>query len=130
MQVKKTCLQLIDDVFVSLPDNVFGPACQTDVVYEEGAKDVAMSALTGINGTSLHTFHIGGSEMMICRIPYLFVCFAATIFAYGQTSSGKTFTMRGVTESAVSDIYKHIDNVSFIYLCKSLLCAVTQGKSL
>jgi hypothetical protein len=33
-----------------LPDKVFGPACQTDVVYEEGAKDVAMSALTGING--------------------------------------------------------------------------------
>jgi hypothetical protein len=63
-------LQLID-AFVSLPDKVFEPACQTDVVYEEGAKDVAMSALTGINGTSLHTFHIGGSEMMIRRIPYL-----------------------------------------------------------
>ncbi|VAI54941.1 unnamed protein product [Triticum turgidum subsp. durum] len=64
-------------------DKVFGPACQTDLVYEDGAKDVAMSALTGIN---------------------------ATIFAYGQTSSGKTFTMRGVTESAVRDIYKHIEN--------------------
>ncbi|KAM0825213.1 hypothetical protein ACQ4PT_069701 [Festuca glaucescens] len=64
-------------------DKVFGPACQTDLVYEDGAKDVAMSALTGIN---------------------------ATIFAYGQTSSGKTFTMRGVTESAVSDIYRHIQN--------------------
>ncbi|KAJ1283657.1 hypothetical protein BS78_03G145200 [Paspalum vaginatum] len=64
-------------------DKVFGPDCQTDAVYEEGAKDVAMSALTGIN---------------------------ATIFAYGQTSSGKTFTMRGVTESAVSDIYRHIDS--------------------
>ncbi|KAF0917226.1 hypothetical protein E2562_017127 [Oryza meyeriana var. granulata] len=64
-------------------DKVFGPASQTNVVYEEGAKDVAMSALTGIN---------------------------ATIFAYGQTSSGKTFTMRGVTESAVNDIYRHIEN--------------------
>jgi centromeric protein E len=64
-------------------DKVFGPASQTEVVYEEGAKDVAMSALTGIN---------------------------ATIFAYGQTSSGKTFTMRGVTESAVNDIYRHIEN--------------------
>ncbi|KAM0823383.1 hypothetical protein ACQ4PT_070898 [Festuca glaucescens] len=64
-------------------DKVFGPACPTDLVYEDGAKDVAMSALTGIN---------------------------ATIFAYGQTSSGKTFTMRGVTESAVSDIYRHIQN--------------------
>eukprot|EP01018_Ginkgo_biloba_P037049 Gb_39636 [translate_table: standard] len=57
-------------------DRVFGPTCPTDRVYEEGAKDVALSALTGIN---------------------------ATIFAYGQTSSGKTFTMRGITESANPD---------------------------
>uniref|UniRef100_A0ACD6AF60 Uncharacterized protein n=1 Tax=Avena sativa TaxID=4498 RepID=A0ACD6AF60_AVESA len=64
-------------------DKVFGPSCQTDLVYEDGAKDVAMSALTGIN---------------------------ATIFAYGQTSSGKTYTMRGVTDSAVSDIYRHMEN--------------------
>ncbi|XP_077253240.1 kinesin-like protein NACK1 [Tasmannia lanceolata] len=64
-------------------DKVFGPACLTEMVYEEGAKDVALSALTGIN---------------------------ATIFAYGQTSSGKTFTMRGITECAVNDIYRHIFN--------------------
>uniref|UniRef100_A0ACD6A9E0 Uncharacterized protein n=1 Tax=Avena sativa TaxID=4498 RepID=A0ACD6A9E0_AVESA len=64
-------------------DKVFGPSCPTDLVYEDGAKDVAMSALTGIN---------------------------ATIFAYGQTSSGKTYTMRGVTECAVSDIYRHMEN--------------------
>ncbi|KAK3013608.1 hypothetical protein RJ639_009311 [Escallonia herrerae] len=36
--------------------------------------------------------------------PYKF----ATIFAYGQTSSGKTFTMRGIAENAVRDIYEHI----------------------
>ncbi|CAA7408430.1 unnamed protein product [Spirodela intermedia] len=64
-------------------DRVFGPACLTETVYEEGAKDVALSALTGIN---------------------------ATIFAYGQTSSGKTYTMRGITENAVNDIYNHIQN--------------------
>ncbi|KAG5234120.1 kinesin protein [Salix suchowensis] len=52
-------------------------------VYEEGAKNVALSALTGIN---------------------------ATIFAYGQTSSGKTYTMRGITENAVTDIFEHIKN--------------------
>ncbi|XP_042447834.1 kinesin-like protein KIN-7A isoform X2 [Zingiber officinale] len=62
-------------------DRVFGPTCLTERVYEEGAKDVALSALTGIN---------------------------ATIFAYGQTSSGKTYTMRGIAEKAVNDIYKHI----------------------
>ncbi|BBN03706.1 centromeric protein E [Marchantia polymorpha subsp. ruderalis] len=63
-------------------DRVFGPDCPTQRVYEEGAKDVALSSLTGLN---------------------------STIFAYGQTSSGKTFTMRGVTETAVRDIYSLIE---------------------
>ncbi|XP_043695462.1 kinesin-like protein NACK1 isoform X2 [Telopea speciosissima] len=62
--------------------SVFGPACLTETVYE-GVKNVALSALMGIN---------------------------ATIFAYGQTSSGKTYTMRGITEKAVNDIYDHISN--------------------
>ncbi|KAL1356807.1 hypothetical protein HN51_008787 [Arachis hypogaea] len=66
-------------------DKVFGPACLTEAVYEEGVKNVALSALMGIN---------------------------ATIFAYGQTSSGKTYTMRGITEKAVNDIYKHIMNTT------------------
>ncbi|XVF12287.1 hypothetical protein REPUB_Repub08aG0102700 [Reevesia pubescens] len=61
---------------------VFGPSCFTETVYE-GVKNVALSALGGIN---------------------------ATIFAYGQTSSGKTYTMRGITEKAVNDIYQHIMN--------------------
>ncbi|GAB4853690.1 Kinesin-like protein nack2 [Ancistrocladus abbreviatus] len=64
-------------------DRVFGPTCSTQNVYEQGAKDVALSALTGIN---------------------------ATIFAYGQTSSGKTYTMRGITEKAVKDLYEHMSN--------------------
>ncbi|GMI84335.1 ARABIDOPSIS NPK1-ACTIVATING KINESIN 2, NPK1-ACTIVATING KINESIN 2, TETRASPORE [Hibiscus trionum] len=64
-------------------DRVFDPLCSTRNVYKDGAKDVALSALTGIN---------------------------ATIFAYGQTSSGKTFTMRGLTENVVKDIYEHIKN--------------------
>ncbi|KAL8150591.1 hypothetical protein V2J09_020399 [Rumex salicifolius] len=63
-------------------DKVFGPDCVTEMVYD-GVKDVALSALMGIN---------------------------ATIFAYGQTSSGKTYTMRGITEQAVADIYSHIIN--------------------
>ncbi|KAI6679792.1 hypothetical protein NL676_033673 [Syzygium grande] len=62
-------------------DRVFGPTSSTYMVYEEGAKDVALSALKGIN---------------------------STIFAYGQTSSGKTYTMRGITENAIKDIYEHI----------------------
>jgi centromeric protein E len=74
------CL-LVDVPLPRDPDRVFGPDCPTQRVYEEGAKDVALSVLTGLN---------------------------STIFAYGQTSSGKTYTMRGVTESAISDIYEYI----------------------
>ncbi|KAH7365814.1 hypothetical protein KP509_18G047600 [Ceratopteris richardii] len=63
-------------------DRVFGPDSSTYHVYEEGAKEIALSALTGLN---------------------------ATIFAYGQTSSGKTFTMRGITECAIQDIYAYME---------------------
>lgn len=35
----------------------------------------------------------------------------ASVFAYGQTSSGKTFTMSGVTQYAVADIYDYIEQV-------------------
>ncbi|KAF8749336.1 hypothetical protein HU200_012665 [Digitaria exilis] len=63
-------------------DRVFNPECSTQQVYEQGAKRVAMSVLNGIN---------------------------SSIFAYGQTSSGKTYTMVGVTEHSMSDIYDYID---------------------
>ncbi|AQK53993.1 kinesin-related protein1 [Zea mays] len=33
----------------------------------------------------------------------------ASVFAYGQTSSGKTYTMNGVTEYTVADIYDYIN---------------------
>ncbi|KAK4757883.1 hypothetical protein SAY87_019184 [Trapa incisa] len=62
-------------------DRVFDPSCSTQTVYEEGAKDVALSALKGIN---------------------------STVFTYGQTSSGKTYTMHGITENAIKDIYEYI----------------------
>lgn len=63
-------------------DRVFGPDCSTRQVYEEGAKEVALSVVSGIN---------------------------SSIFAYGQTSSGKTYTMTGITEYSVMDIYDHIE---------------------
>lgn len=46
----------------------------------------------------------------------------ATFFAYGQTSSGKTYTMGGITEYAIQDIYDYIDTVNEIYfvLLKSI----------
>ncbi|KAL0017061.1 hypothetical protein SO802_004130 [Lithocarpus litseifolius] len=63
-------------------DRVFGADTPTKQVYEEGARAVALSAVSGIN---------------------------SSIFAYGQTSSGKTYTMTGITECAVADMYNYID---------------------
>ncbi|CAK7346273.1 unnamed protein product [Dovyalis caffra] len=63
-------------------DRVFRSDCQTKQVYEEGAKEIALSAVSGVN---------------------------STIFAYGQTSSGKTYTMRGITEYALADIYEYTE---------------------
>ncbi|KAK3011615.1 hypothetical protein RJ639_011683 [Escallonia herrerae] len=62
-------------------DRVFSTGCSTRQVYKEGAKEVALSVVGGIN---------------------------SSIFAYGQTSSGKTYTMTGITEYTIADIYDHI----------------------
>ncbi|XP_010444813.1 PREDICTED: kinesin-like protein KIN-7H isoform X1 [Camelina sativa] len=62
-------------------DRVFGPDSCTRQVYDQGAKEVAFSVVTGVN---------------------------ASVFAYGQTSSGKTYTMSGITDCALIDIYDYI----------------------
>ena len=49
-------------------DNVFGPEWTTEQVYEHTAQNLISKVVEGFN---------------------------ATVFAYGQTSSGKTHTMRG-----------------------------------
>lgn len=49
-------------------DQVFPPSCSQESVYEFSARPIVEAALEGFNGT---------------------------VFAYGQTSSGKTFTMSG-----------------------------------
>ncbi|KAL6502661.1 hypothetical protein OROHE_024314 [Orobanche hederae] len=67
-------------------DRVFGSHCSTREVYEHGAKDVAISAIRGIN---------------------------STVFVYGQTSTGKTYTMTGITEYAIGDVYEYMEKVNF-----------------
>ncbi|KAF9587981.1 hypothetical protein IFM89_006860 [Coptis chinensis] len=62
-------------------DRVFQGHCTTRQVYEEAAKSVALSVVSGIN---------------------------SSIFAYGQTSSGKTYTMTGITAYTVADIFQYI----------------------
>ncbi|CAN0907691.1 Kinesin-like protein KIN-7E [Linum grandiflorum] len=63
-------------------DRVYRGDCSTRQVYEDGTREVALSVVNGIN---------------------------ASIFAYGQTSSGKTYTMNGITEYAVADIFDYIN---------------------
>ncbi|KAL3591962.1 hypothetical protein D5086_010602 [Populus alba] len=63
-------------------DRVFGSDCSTKQVYGEGAKEVALSVVSGIN---------------------------SSVFAYGQTSSGKTYTMSGITEYTITDIYDYVE---------------------
>ncbi|XP_023755234.1 kinesin-like protein KIN-7E [Lactuca sativa] len=62
-------------------DRVFSGDATTRQVYDEGAKGIALSVVSGIN---------------------------SSIFAYGQTSSGKTYTMMGITEYTVADIYDYM----------------------
>ncbi|CAA7020652.1 unnamed protein product [Microthlaspi erraticum] len=62
-------------------DRVYRGDCPTRQVYEDGTKEIALSVVKGIN---------------------------CSIFAYGQTSSGKTYTMTGITEFAVADIFDYI----------------------
>ena len=53
-------------------DNVFDPTTTTQAVYEKVAQRIVNGVVDGINGT---------------------------MFAYGQTASGKTFTMQGGGDS-------------------------------
>ncbi|KAI5752446.1 hypothetical protein M8J77_017085 [Diaphorina citri] len=81
-------------------DKVFKPNATQEKVYDEAAKSIVSDVLAGYNGT---------------------------IFAYGQTSSGKTHTMEGVMGDPnkqgiipriVNDIFNHIyqmdENLEFI----------------
>ncbi|GFY98572.1 ATP binding microtubule motor family protein [Actinidia rufa] len=92
-------------------DRVFDPTCSTYKVYKEGARDVALSALNGINGKYKLEYNKCFILLRygVCRFVDLILFLCSNNFrAYGQTSSGKTFTMRGITENAVKDIYEHI----------------------
>lgn len=84
----ENCISIGGKVF--LFDKVFKPNASQDKVYNEAAKSIVSDVLCGYNGT---------------------------IFAYGQTSSGKTHTMEGVIGDSskqgiipriVNDIFNHI----------------------
>ena len=59
--------------------------------------------------------------------------FNGTLFAYGQTSSGKTYTMMGdpasnnpgICQMAVQQVFDAIENVSFLFLKHYLIYCYT-----
>ncbi|CAN6217692.1 unnamed protein product [Urochloa humidicola] len=69
-------------------DRIFGEECRTAEVYEARTKRIVDSVVRGFNGT---------------------------VFAYGQTNSGKTYTMRGsaiepgIIPLAVHDLFQRIE---------------------
>ncbi|KAI3409037.1 Kinesin-like protein [Psidium guajava] len=72
-------------------DHIFDEGCTNATVYELLTKDIIHAAVEGFNGTA---------------------------FAYGQTSSGKTFTMNGsdadpgIIRLAVRDVFEKISTMS------------------
>lgn len=74
-------------------DHIFGPTACTQDVYNDVGEDLVNNVLQGINGT---------------------------LFAYGQTSCGKTFTMHGnedgtsvgLLQLATRAIFRHIHNAT------------------
>ncbi|XP_012282547.1 kinesin heavy chain isoform X2 [Orussus abietinus] len=85
---EENCISIGGKVY--LFDKVFKPNATQEKVYNEAAKSIVTDVLAGYNGT---------------------------IFAYGQTSSGKTHTMEGVIGDSgkqgiipriVNDIFNHI----------------------
>lgn len=69
-------------------DHIFGPELSTQQLYDATTKSLIQKVINGFN---------------------------STVFAYGQTSSGKTFTMRGSAQEpgliplAVQETFKLID---------------------
>lgn len=98
-------------------DRIFDSDFENEDIYSEMAEPIVQSALAGFNGT---------------------------IFAYGQTSSGKTFTMMGDGESpgiiplTISNIFQAIENtpgreylirVSFMEIYNETITDLLCGKS-
>jgi centromeric protein E len=62
-------------------DAVFGPAVGNEAVYGRAASPLVRSAMAGVN---------------------------ATLFAYGQSGSGKTHTIKAVLEAASAEVFEVI----------------------
>lgn len=93
-------------------DKVFKPNASQEKVYNEAAKSI----VKGISSINTHLRNILYLKHIFSWLDVL-MGYNGTIFAYGQTSSGKTHTMEGVMGDPhlqgiipriVNDIFNHI----------------------
>ena len=87
-------------------DTVFGPDSKQVDVYNLTARPIVDSVLEGYNG-EFGNILLNATLELICSI------YSGTIFAYGQTGTGKTFTMEGIR--SVSELRGIIPN-SFAHI--------------
>ena len=95
-------------------DYVFNDETETFTIYERLVKPMVASSLEGYNGkvTWLLFLCVWSTTLSV-----------VTIFAYGQTSSGKTYTIRGeegkegLISLAINDICKAINEVNLYDVC-------------
>lgn len=90
-------------------------------MYEEGAREIALSVVNGINCKYDDAFMViacffffffhGYMVTPIYELSRQLYHFPASIFAYGQTSSGKTYTMNGITEYTAAEIFDYVHKV-------------------
>ncbi|KAG5405547.1 hypothetical protein IGI04_011666 [Brassica rapa subsp. trilocularis] len=89
-------------------DRIFREDCKTVQVYEARTKDIVAAAVRGFN-VVFGSFDCNCAEFLANRF-----VLEGTVFAYGQTNSGKTHTMRGsptepgVIPLAVHDMFETI----------------------
>ena len=102
---------------------MFSSSETTNHLYQDIAKPLVVSAVEGYNGTAKPGSSAPCSVQIQTAFDYdgssslLMHCSPGTIFAYGQTSSGKTFTMMGsklvpgVIPLSMEEVFQTIQNV-------------------
>lgn len=100
-------------------DRVFSAVETTKQLYQEIAKPLVVSTVQGYNGEAVRHVAFSFPYLVFSYLLHLFYDpLTGTIFAYGQTSSGKTFSMMGsshmpgVIPLAMEDVFQTIKNVS------------------